>query len=317
VSDDPVKSKDAPALLALIGAVGLGVLGWTAVHRARDRRNTRHTVTAVRCARRLNRAAGTLAACVLSDSAVEHYRGSFHNKTMFVPLASAALSLLASAHGAADPRRGGPGIRDGVYGLAILAGLIGTEFHVYNIGKRTGGISWQNLFYAAPIGAPAALSLSGLLGVAAERVRASPPESAPTLFGLPAGRALAALVGVGLAGSAAEAGLLHLRGAYHNPAMWLPVSLPPVAAALLGASATSARPGARRKTRWWLRLTALLGFAGAGFHSYGVSRGMGGWRNWTQNLLNGPPIPAPPSFTGLALAGLAALDLQNGISHER
>ena len=36
---------------------------------------------------------------------------------------------------------------------------------------------------------------------------------------------------------------------------------------------------------------------------------MGGWRNWRQNLLNGPPLPAPPSFTGLALAGLAALGL--------
>jgi hypothetical protein len=36
---------------------------------------------------------------------------------------------------------------------------------------------------------------------------------------------------------------------------------------------------------------------------------MGGWRNWSQNVLNGPPIPAPPSFTGLALAGLAGLGL--------
>jgi len=26
-------------------------------------------------------------------------------------------------------------------------------------------------------------------------------------------------------------------------------------------------------------------------------------------VLNGPPLPAPPSFTGLALAGLAALKL--------
>ncbi len=36
---------------------------------------------------------------------------------------------------------------------------------------------------------------------------------------------------------------------------------------------------------------------------------MGGWRNWSQNVLNGPPLPAPPSFTGLALTGLAALSL--------
>jgi len=40
-----------------------------------------------------------------------------------------------------------------------------------------------------------------------------------------------------------------------------------------------------------------------------VQRQMGGWRNWRQNVLNGPPIPAPPSFTGLSLAGLAVLAL--------
>ena len=58
-----------------------------------------------------------------------------------------------------------------------------------------------------------------------------------------------------------------------------------------------------------MRLLAAMGFAGVGFHAYGVSRNMGGWRNWSQNVLNGPPLPAPPSFAGLALAGLAALGL--------
>jgi hypothetical protein len=62
-------------------------------------------------------------------------------------------------------------------------------------------------------------------------------------------------------------------------------------------------------TRWWMRLLAVMGLAGVGFHAYGVSRNMGGWSNWSQNVLAGPPIPAPPSFSGLALAGLAALDL--------
>ena len=52
-----------------------------------------------------------------------------------------------------------------------------------------------------------------------------------------------------------------------------------------------------------------------GFHAYGVSRNMGGWRAWSQSLLNGPPVPAPPSFTGLALAGLAALGLAEHRGH--
>jgi hypothetical protein len=45
------------------------------------------------------------------------------------------------------------------------------------------------------------------------------------------------------------------------------------------------------------------------FHANGIARQMGGWRNWRQNVLSGPPLPAPPSFLALALAGRAALAL--------
>ena len=61
----------------------------------------RATVTA---ARRLNRAAGTLAVSVLADSAIEHYRGSFKNKAMFTPLVVSALTLATSVHGTSDSR---------------------------------------------------------------------------------------------------------------------------------------------------------------------------------------------------------------------
>lgn len=264
---------------------------------------------AVRAAQRLNRASGLLAASVLADSAVEHYRGAFHNKAMVTPLVSASLSLAASAHGSSDMRPEPHRMRDGVYLAAGLTGLAGTCFHLYNIGKKVGGFSWQNLFYAAPVGAPAALALSGAMGFLAERVRDTAPGMPPTIAGLPAGRAVGAATSVGLLGTVAEAGLLHFRGAYQNPFMFAPVTVPPVAAALIGGAALG-RTGTRRLwTRRWLRLTAAMGFAGALFHVRGVARQMGGWRNWSQNLLNGPPIPAPPSFTGLALAGLAALGL--------
>src|SRR6202012_797672 len=106
-----------------------------------------------------------------------------------------------------------------------------------------------------------------------------------------------------------EAGLLHFRGAFHNPAMLLPVTVPPAAAALLSAAAAGRAERPRRLTWWWLLFTALLGVAGVGFHAIGVARNMGGWRNWRQNLQAGPPLPAPPSFSGLALAGLAGLGL--------
>jgi len=259
--------------------------------------------------RRINGSAAMLAASVLADSAVEHYRGSFANRAMYVPLAVAALTLSASLFGVADARAKKHAVRDTIYAAAAATGLAGLAFHSYNILKRPGGLCWHNLFYAAPAGAPAALMLAGLLGRGAERVRDTRTRAEPSVLGLPAGRMLAGVAAAGLAGTVGEAGLLHFRGAYHDPAMLAPVTVPPVAAVLLGAAALRPNRITNRFARWWLRLTAALGFIGVGFHAYGVSRNMGGWRNWRQNLLNGPPLPAPPSFTGLALAGLAALSL--------
>lgn len=128
-----------------------------------DQTLDRATVTA---AHRLNRAAGTLAASVLADSAIEHYRGSFENKAMFTPLVVSALTLATSVHGTSDSRPIAHSVRDGTYLLAAITGLIGTGFHIYNVGKKTGGFSWQNVFYGAPLGAPFAILLSGLLGFA-------------------------------------------------------------------------------------------------------------------------------------------------------
>jgi hypothetical protein len=148
-----------------------------------------------------------------------------------------------------------------------------------------------------------ALSLSGALGVLSERIRDAEVGQTPRLRGLPLAKIARGVSGMGLLGTAAEAGLLHFRGAFHDVFMVLPVTLPPIAGlAILGRVSD-------RLTRLLLRATLWLGFAGVGFHALGVARNMGGWRNWTQNLLNGPPLPAPPSFTALALAGLAALDL--------
>ncbi len=259
--------------------------------------------------RRLNNSAALLAFSVLADSAVEHYRGSFQNRAMYTPLVASALTLGGSLFGSIDPRAKRHLVRDTIYAAAAATGFLGLGFHAYNVLKRPSGLSWLNLFYAAPIGAPMALALAGLLGRGAERVRDTPPGLPATVLGIPAGRTLAAVAGVGLAGTAAEAALLHFRGAYHDPAMFLPVTVPPVASVLITANALRPNAGTHRIARWWLRLTALLGFAGVGFHIFGVARNMGGWRNWSQNVLNGPPLPAPPSFTGLALAGLAALTL--------
>ncbi|HKO69716.1 MAG TPA: hypothetical protein VJV58_02165 [Bradyrhizobium sp.] len=268
-----------------------------------------HSPATVLAARRLNRAAGILATSVLTDSGIEHYRGSFKNKAMFTPLIVSALTLAISIHGTSDMRPAAHKFRDATYVLAAITGLLGSGFHIYNVGKQVGGFSWQNLFYHAPLGAPMAILLSGLVGFCSERVRESEPGTRPEIFELPAGRTMAAVVSAGLLGTTGEAGLLHFRGAFHDPFMLLPVTLPPLGAILLASAAVHGPGHDHRFTRGWMRVLAAMGFAGSGFHVYGVSRNMGGWRNWTQNILNGPPIPAPPSFAGLALAGLAALAL--------
>ncbi len=254
-------------------------------------------------ARQLNRASALLAGAALADSAVEHYRGSFHNKIMYLPLGIASQAVVASLHGTVDRDRAPDLRREASHWLAVVNGVAGLGFHFYNIAKRPGGVSWINLFYAAPFGAPAALSLSGMLGLLAERLRAG-----GTTGGVSPGQVVAWLTSAGLLGTAGEAGLLHFRGAFHNPAMVIPITAPPIAAVLLIRSTTSSS-NSTAPARWWLRLLVAVGFIGSAFHAYGVQRNMGGWRNWSQNLLNGPPLPAPPAFTALAMSGLAALNL--------
>lgn len=248
-------------------------------------------------ARQLYQASAMLAASVLSDSALEHYRAQFENPGMFTPLASAALVLSSALRGQRA---------DIAYGAACAVGLAGLGFHAYNLLRRPGGLSWGNLFYAAPVGAPAALSLAGLLGLAAGRVAAG----APTIANIPSGQALCALSAIGLAGNTAEVALLHFRGAFQHPAMWVPVSVPPVGAAVLAAAAVRSPRPPGRLARALMAACTWIGVIGMGFHARGVARQMGGWSNWSQNLLSGPPLPAPPSFSALALAGRAALALR-------
>ncbi|MCQ8240637.1 hypothetical protein [Rhizosaccharibacter radicis] len=266
----------------------------------------------VDAARALNRASGLLAFSVLTDSALEHYRGAFRNKAMFTPLATSALTVAASLHGTTDQRESAHLFRDVTYALAAVTGLVGTAFHVFNVGSRVGGFRWVNFFYRAPVGAPMAILISGLFGVASERLRREGPGGRPTVFGLGAGRTLATITAGSMAGTVGEAWLLHFRGNFQNPAMYIPVTIPPASGALLMDAAI--RGGEKRRTaaRASLWATVATGIAGTFFHAYGVQRMMGGWRNWKQNLLDGPPVPTPPAFTGVALAGLAALDLLEG-----
>lgn len=242
---------------------------------------------------RLDRkATAVLGASVLWDSGVGHYRGQFHNPAMWTaPLTSATLCLCA-ARSVVDDRQSWR--RVAIYEAAVTAGAIGSGFHLYNVVKRVGGLSWQNLFYGAPLGAPGALAVAGLMGIAGERAMPLPP------------RLRLGAVAIGIAFTIAEAALLHFRGAFQNRYMVLPLTVPTAAA--LAAGMAARRPEAALGiAETLLGATLGLGALGALFHAYGVHRNMGGWANASQNVLNGPPLGAPPGFAALALAGLSAV----------
>ena len=321
-SPNPAKANITAVATFMATALGLaGLVAFSITNRhaawrgkaqqAEERSSSSSAKLRVRAevARELNSGAAVLALAVLADSGLEHYRALFFNRAMYTPLVVSTMTLGVSLHGMSDRRKSPHRLRDAIYALAALTGLGGTAFHFYNVGKRPGGYAFQNLFYGAPIGAPFALLLAGLLGVAAERVRDAGRGEQPQLAHIPEGRALAAVTAAGLLGTVGEVALFHFRGAYQDPFMFLPVTLPPLAAALMARAAVEGGGSPRPLTRLMLRITTALGVAGVGFHAYGIARNMGGWRNWSQNVLNGPPLPAPPSFTGLALAGLGALRL--------
>lgn len=303
-----------PSLVRRIGwvvaAAGLASVAAAGAFRLIDRRDESKAAREqeeVEAARQLGEAAAILACSVLADSGLQHYRGAYHNPAMFVAPSAAAISLLNSVHMALKPEVTSSG-RLALSGLTLTTGLVGLAFHLANIARREGGVSLLNLFYGAPLLAPGAITISGLAGLAAAQLVAEAEQgSPPTLLGRPAGTVVGLGAAVSMLSTTAEAALLHFRGAFHDPFMFVPVTLPPTAALVLAGAVFA--PPLRKPARLLLRLTAAAGVAGAGFHIYGVSRNMGGFYNWSQNLLNGPPIPAPPSFTGVALAGLAAVRL--------
>ena len=253
-----------------------------------------------RAAQALGAGAAILCVSVALDSAIEHYRGGFKDRAMFVGPTMALLGIGAATYIAFRPERA----NDRVPKIALFTvgatGLIGLGFHAFNILKRPGELDALNLFYAAPAGAPAALTLAGLYGVIAGEMLSGRDYVRTRLP-----RHTAALIAFSLMGTVAEAGLLHFRGAFQDPAMYAPVTIPPLAALSIGAAALT--PRAATVAEPLLKATAVLGIAGPIFHAYGIHRNMGGWHNWSQMILQGPPLPAPPAFLGIAAAGLGIL----------
>ena len=282
----------AVAAVTLASAAGLG---WLLQRAWKPKGDPDH-----RAAQALGAGAAILCASVALDSALEHYRGRFKDPAMFIGPTMALVGLGVGTYIAFRPDRASNRLPRIALVAVGAAGLAGLGFHAYNILKRPGELGELNLFYAAPFGAPAALTLAGLYGVIAGEML-----TGSKVVGARLPQYTAGLIAFSLLGTVAEAGLLHFRGAFQNPAMYAPVTIPPLAAVCIGAAALT--PRAASVAEPLLKATAVLGIAGPIFHAYGIHRNMGGWRNWSQMILQGPPLPAPPAFLGIAAAGLGLL----------
>jgi hypothetical protein len=280
------------AVATLAAAVGAG---WLLQRAWKPKGDTNH-----RAAQALGAGAAILCVSVALDSAIEHYRGEFKDRAMFVGPTMALLGIGAATYVAFRPERANGALPKAALLTVGATGLIGLGFHTYNILKRPGELDALNLFYGAPMGAPAALTLAGLYGVIAGEMLSGRDYVRTRLP-----RHTAGLIAFSLLGTVAEAGLLHFRGAFQDPAMYAPVTIPPLAAVSIAAAALT--PRAIPIAEPLLKATAVLGIAGPMFHAYGIHRNMGGWYNWSQMILQGPPLPAPPAFLGIAAAGLGIL----------
>ena len=292
---EPSHRPLVPVALATIAAAA-GV-GWLLQRAWKPKGDRNH-----RAAQALGAGAAILCVSVALDSAIEHYRGEFKDKAMFVGPTMALLGLGAATYVAFRPERANDTLPKIALFTVGATGLVGLGFHSYNILKRPGELDALNLFYGAPMGAPAALTLAGLYGVIAGEMLSGRSYVKSRLPKHTAG-----LIAFSLMGTIAEAGLLHFRGSFQDPAMYLPVTIPPLAAMSIGAAALS--PRATAVAEPLLKATAVLGIAGPIFHAYGIHRNMGGWKNWSQMILQGPPLPAPPAFLGIAAAGLGIIPL--------
>ena len=247
---------------------------------------------------------------VLADAFAGHYRSGFENKSQYAPFLSGGFLIIASLSAVLFPSAAWTISALEIAGwIAVASGLIGFGFHhFYGIVKKPAGYGWllHYLMYGAPQLAPLALSATGALALVAARGFASETE----IFGLGLRVALLIFVAVALFGAILQAAVLHYRGAFNNPAMYLPLTAPLITvAACFWVIFSPGIAAATTVLTIFLWLTLLSGFVGLGMHLRGFDRQMGGLYVAVFNWLEGPPAFAPALFAGFAAVGLVTIYL--------
>lgn len=246
---------------------------------------------------------------LLADALSGHYRSGFAFRAQYVPFVSGGLLLVSAMLAGVAPEVAwaNKALRAAGW-LAVVTGAVGFGFHhYYGIAKKPGGYKWllHYLMYGAPQLAPLALTGTGVLAL----IVADGLARRANFVGINVRSALFIFVAIALAGAILQAGVMHYRGAFNNPAMYAPF-VAPLCAVFVSVWAAFA-PGreASLALAILLWLTFLTGFVGLGMHLRGLGRQMGGLYVALFNWLEGPPAFAPALFASLAVIGLVAVYL--------
>lgn len=250
-----------------------------------------------------------LTVLVLIDAWAGHYRRGFIHRAQYAPFISGGILLLCTVAAVIAPRTHAIEVAlRGAGWLAIATGLIGFGVHhYYGVIRKPGGYrrALNSVMYGAPPLAPLALTAMGVFAL----IISQGLLGATQLAGVPIRTALLATVVICLLGAIVQAALLHFRGAFNNPLMYAPLTIP-VLTVLVGIW-MMAEPGPTARitlgSLFWL--TLVTGFVGLGMHLRGFDRQMAGLYVALFNWLQGPPAMAPALFAGLAAIGLVATGL--------
>ncbi|HWS99841.1 MAG TPA: hypothetical protein VN256_06160 [Pyrinomonadaceae bacterium] len=246
---------------------------------------------------------------LLADALAGHYRSGFAFRSQYAPFVSGGLLIIwaLAASIAPDVSWANKVLRVAGW-LAVVTGAVGFGFHhYYGIVKKPGGYGWllHYLMYGAPQLAPLALTATGALALIAAQGLAKQT----TFGGINIRAAIFVFLAVTLVGAVLQAGILHYRGAFNNPMMFVPLTAPLVAIIISIWMAFTPGRGASVALAVLLWLTFLTGFVGLGMHLRGLGRQMGGLYVIVFNWLEGPPAFAPALFAGLSAVGLVAIHL--------
>jgi hypothetical protein len=234
-----------------------------------------------------------------------HYRSGFSLKAQYIPLATAALLAVAAVAGLISPHRTSMILQFAGW-TGVVSGVIGIGYHhYYGIAEKPGGYRWllhQLMIHAPPL-APLSLAALGALLILAGRLAAG----ASSALGVPITTWIVEVCAVTIVGAVAQSAILHYRGAYNNVLMYVPVTVPLIAAIALAWQGLAPSAFGERLSAFAMWLTFVAGFTGLGMHIRGIDREMGGFYVGMANLMQGPPLSAPLVFSGFAAAALAVL----------